>query len=92
MQEKTALPCSHLASVTSLPEPASHECTECVARGDTWVHLRMCLGCGYVGCCDSSKNKHAASHSRGTLHPVMRSIEPNEQWAWCYEDSETLEL
>jgi len=52
----------------------------------------MCLGCGYVGCCDSSKNKHAASHSRGTLHPVMRSIEPNEQWAWCYEDSETLEL
>ena len=92
MQEETTSPCRHLATVTELPEPGSRECAECIASGDSWVHLRMCLECGHVGCCDSSRNKHATGHNQGTTHPVVRSIEPGEQWAWCYEDSETLEL
>lgn len=84
--------CEHLAVVESLPEPGTHACAECVALGDRWVHLRMCLGCGNVGCCDSSKNKHASGHGRGTGHPVMRGIEPGERWVWCYEDSESIDL
>ena len=54
--------------------------------GDTWVHLRLCLSCGHVGCCDSSKNKHATKHFHGTKHPLVRSIEPGETWVWCYVD------
>ncbi|MFV2062935.1 MAG: UBP-type zinc finger domain-containing protein [Chloroflexota bacterium] len=92
MQQDKTPPCSHLATVTELPEPASHECAECIASGDSWVHLRMCLECGHVGCCDSSRNKHATTHNQGAAHPVVRSIERGERWAWCYEDSETLEL
>jgi uncharacterized UBP type Zn finger protein len=81
--------CEHLATVTELPEPGAHECAQCVAQGDTWVHLRMCLACGNVGCCDSSQNKHARAHSAGTEHPVIRGIEPGERWIYCFEDSET---
>jgi len=61
-------------------------CLECIKMGDRWVHLRMCLICGQVGCCDSSKNKHATKHYQATTHAVMRSIEPGEAWAWCYVD------
>lgn len=61
-------------------------CEECLAMGDTWVHLRLCLTCGHVGCCDSSKNKHATEHFRETGHPVMRSFQPGEKWLWCYVD------
>ena len=61
-------------------------CPECIAMGDTWVHLRECLVCGHVGCCDSSKNKHATKHFHATHHPVMRSVEPGERWGWCYVD------
>jgi uncharacterized UBP type Zn finger protein len=57
-----------------------------VAAGDSWVHLRMCLFCGHVGCCDSSKNKHATHHFQNTQHALMRSIEPGETWVWCYVD------
>ncbi len=64
--------------------PGSEGCAECLAAGDEWVHLRLCLACGHVGCCDSSKNKHATRHFRGTHHPVIRSFEPNEAWAYCY--------
>ena len=85
-------PCEHLAGVTELPEPSTHECAECLKQGDTWVHLRMCLDCGYVGCCDSSKNKHTTSHHGATGHLVIRGIEPGNQWAYCYEDYETLEV
>lgn len=84
--------CRHLATITELPEPASHECAECVAMGDGWVHLRMCLECGNVGCCDSSKNKHASAHARAQSHPVMRGIEPGERWAWCFEDLEVIDV
>jgi len=54
--------------------------------GDTWLHLRLCLECGHVGCCDSSKNKHATRHHRATRHPVVRSFQPGEHWRWCYVD------
>jgi Zn-finger in ubiquitin-hydrolases and other protein len=61
-------------------------CPECIEMGDTWVHLRECLVCGHVGCCDSSKNKHATKHFHTSEHPVMRSVEPGERWGWCYVD------
>ncbi len=61
-------------------------CEECLKIGDSWVHLRLCLSCGHVGCCDSSKNKHATKHFRSTKHPIMQSIEPGEDWKWCYVD------
>jgi hypothetical protein len=64
----------------------SRGCEECLKMGDTWVHLRECLICGHVGCCDSSKNKHATKHFHATTHPVMRSVEPGEDWGWCYVD------
>ena len=64
-------------------------CEECLADGGTWVHLRLCLGCGHVGCCDSSQMKHASKHFAETEHPVMRSFEPGENWRWCFVD-ETL--
>jgi len=54
--------------------------------GDSWVHLRLCLKCGHVGCCDDSKNKHAMKHYRTTTHPVIRSFEPGEEWRYCYPD------
>ena len=63
-----------------------HVCEECVKSGDTWVHLRLCLSCGHVGCCDSSKNKHATKHFKSSCHPLIRSIEPGESWVWCYVD------
>lgn len=77
--------CSHLDTVDHL-EPASLECRSCIAEGTRTVHLRMCLTCGQVGCCDSSKAKHARRHYEATGHPLIRSVEPNEQWAWCYPD------
>ncbi|HET7176757.1 MAG TPA: UBP-type zinc finger domain-containing protein [Gammaproteobacteria bacterium] len=66
-------------------------CPECVALGDTWVHLRICMICGHVGCCDNSKNKHATAHFKKTAHPIIKSIESNEDWAWCYVDEAYLE-
>lgn len=76
----------HHVSLLGKVEPESQGCDDCLALGDTWVHLRLCLTCGYVGCCDSSKNRHATRHFHGTQHPVMRSIEPGETWGWCYID------
>lgn len=67
-------------------------CQECVAAGDTWVHLRECLVCGHVGCCDSSKNKHATKHFLKLGHAVMRSVEPGEEWGWCYVDEVMVDL
>ena len=78
-------PCEHLATITELPEPSHHVCQECVALGDSWVHLRLCLECGHVGCCDTS-------HYRHTGHRVMRGIEPGERWVWCFEDEQAIQL
>ena len=77
--------CSHVTGARDVAARTSG-CEECLAMGDTWVHLRLCLGCGHVGCCDSSKNKHASKHFRATRQPVMRSLEPGESWGWCFVD------
>ncbi|MGQ7935988.1 UBP-type zinc finger domain-containing protein [Paraburkholderia sp. D1E] len=67
-------------------------CEECVRSGQSWVHLRLCLTCGHVGCCDSSTNRHASKHRQETGHPLVRSIEPGERWVWCYVISARLKL
>ena len=77
--------CTHLDQIQDVT-PSSIGCEECQAMGDTWVHLRQCLSCGHVGCCDSSKNKHATQHYQETAHPIIQSFEPNEDWRWCYVD------
>jgi hypothetical protein len=78
-------PCSHLDQIQDVT-PGANGCEECLEMGDTWVHLRMCLVYGHVGCCESSKNKHATRHFHATGHPIVRSIEPGEEWRWCYVD------
>ncbi|GAB5410254.1 MAG: UBP-type zinc finger domain-containing protein [Balneolaceae bacterium] len=75
--------CEHTTMI-KITEPTGHECETCAEQGDTWVHLRMCMICGYVGCCDSSKNKHARKHYMRNEHPVIRSVEPGENWRYCY--------
>jgi len=83
--------CSHLGLVTT-DRRNSEGCEECLATGDTWVHLRLCRTCGHVGCCDDSRNKHATAHFRATGHPIVTSIEPGEDWSWCYIDELVMEL
>jgi uncharacterized UBP type Zn finger protein len=83
--------CEHLAADAASgvePEPLTPgKCQECDEHGETtWAHLRMCLTCGHVGCCDSSPHQHASEHFHATGHPVMRSAEPGEDWRWCYID------
>jgi uncharacterized UBP type Zn finger protein len=82
---KMSKKCKHLDQI-KFTTTDKHVCEECAKIGDTWVHLRLCMECGKVGCCDSSKNKHATKHFHQTGHPVMRSIEPGEDWIWCYVD------
>jgi uncharacterized UBP type Zn finger protein len=77
-------PCAHVP--LHIHRPTSVGCEECLARGDTWVHLRLCVHCGHVGCCDSSQNRHASKHHAATGHPVVRSMETGEDWMWCYDD------
>jgi uncharacterized UBP type Zn finger protein len=80
--------CEHYATVNLSVEPGTREgCEECLKTGDSWVHLRLCLTCGHVGCCDNSKNKHATKHFHATGHPVIKSFEPGEDWTWCYVDN-----
>ncbi len=66
--------------------PAANGCVECLKTNGTWVHLRLCLTCGHVGCCDSSQNKHATHHFHATMHPIIRSFEKGEDWKYCYID------
>jgi uncharacterized UBP type Zn finger protein len=79
--------CTHLDQVliTELPESVEG-CEDCLRTGDPWLHLRICLRCGHVGCCDDSPNRHASAHARASGHPVIRSIEPREDWSWCFVD------
>ena len=77
--------CTHLDQI-KIKTTSKRGCEECLKMGDTWVHQRLCLECGKVGCCDSSKNKHATKHFRAAKHPLIRSIEPGESWMWCYVD------
>ncbi len=84
--------CAHLDQIlVELPESVAG-CEECLRTGDSWVHLRMCLTCGHVGCCDSSPNRHASAHARESGHPIIRSAQPGESWCWCYEDEVAFEL
>jgi Zn-finger in ubiquitin-hydrolases and other protein len=78
--------CTHLDQLGDVGPDADGVCPDCVAIGSRWVHLRMCLVCGHVGCCDDSPNKHATAHFRATTHPLIRSLEPGEDWCWCYVD------
>ena len=83
--------CRHLDAIADVV-PSDIGCHECLATGGHWVHLRMCVTCGHVGCCDSSKNKHATKHFHATQHPIMTSIEPGEDWSWCYVDEAVLQI
>ena len=78
--------CAHMAQVQDVTPRTPEGCEECLQMGDSWVHLRLCLICGHVGCCNNSKNKHATKHFHSTGHPIIRSFEPGETWMWCYED------
>jgi hypothetical protein len=79
--------CTHLDHilVTELPERVEG-CADCLLTGDPWLHLRICLECGHVGCCDDSPNRHATAHVRASDHPIIRSLQPGETWSWCYID------
>lgn len=81
----TGVGCTHLNQM-KIESTNKRVCEDCIKNGDTWVHLRLCLTCGHVGCCDSSKNKHATKHFHRSGHPLIRSIEPGERWIWCYTD------
>jgi uncharacterized UBP type Zn finger protein len=77
--------CTHVTLIQEV-RPSADGCEDCLKSGDWWVHLRMCLICGHVGCCDNSTNQHATKHYHTSGHPIMRSIEPGEDWRWCYVD------
>ena len=83
--EPDAVPCSHLDQIRPVV-PGTRGCEECLAIGARWVHLRLCMSCGHVGCCNSSPYRHASAHHRRTHHPIMRSLEPGEDWGWCFVD------
>jgi len=80
--------CTHLdhVHITNLPESV-RGCQECLVTGDPWLHLRICLECGKVGCCDDSPNRHASKHAESSGHPIIRSLEPGEEWSWCFRDA-----
>ena len=77
--------CEHLAQLVPIA-PQSTGCNACLREGRTWVHLRLCLACGHVGCCDASAQQHATRHFRATGHPIVQSLAPGEAWRWCYLD------
>ena len=77
--------CEHVKEIKTYT-PRAKGCEECMKMGDKWVHLRVCLICGHVGCCDSSKNKHASKHYHETGHAMMKSMEPGEEWGYCFVD------
>jgi uncharacterized UBP type Zn finger protein len=83
--------CTHLEQLRDVTPRTPEGCEECLKSGDTWVHLRLCMVCGHVGCCDQSKNHHATKHVHATGHPLIRSFEPGEDWGWCYLDGVFLE-
>lgn len=87
MKAKGNTICDHIQTSSEEMQGNTEGCEECEKIGSTWVHLRLCLGCGHVGCCDSSVNKHATKHFKQTQHPVIKSYQPGENWKWCYLDS-----
>jgi uncharacterized UBP type Zn finger protein len=83
--------CKHLKQVQKVT-PSAQGCEECLKSGDEWVHLRLCLICGHLGCCDSSKNKHASKHFKATGHPIIQAFGSGEDWMWCYVDNDFVSL
>jgi uncharacterized UBP type Zn finger protein len=83
--------CTHLGEIAEVT-PSAKGCEECLKTGGWWVHLRMCMICGHMGCCDSSPNKHATKHFHAVGHPIMRSMEKGEDWGWCYVDEVELDF
>jgi hypothetical protein len=86
MEVRMAGACKHLSEVRDVAPRTPEGCEECLALGSDWVHLRLCLVCGHVGCCDQSPHRHATAHFHRSQHPVMKSFEPGEDWGWCYVD------
>ena len=78
--------CSHLDAIADVAPSTTEGCEDCLREGTRWVHLRECLECGHVGCCDNSPRRHATAHWHTSQHPIIRSFEPGEQWGWCYPD------
>jgi len=83
--------CRHLDEVRDVTPRTPAGCEECLTQGTQWVHLRLCLECGHVGCCDNSPGKHATQHFHRTRHPIIRSFERGENWGWCYIDEMMME-
>jgi uncharacterized UBP type Zn finger protein len=85
--------CTHLdhVQILELPDEVAG-CEDCLAAGGAWLHLRICLECGHVGCCDDSPNRHATAHAHATEHPIIRSLEPGEDWSWCYVDEVAMRI
>lgn len=83
--------CAHMAEIRNVTPQTPNGCEECLKTGMRWVHLRLCLSCGHVGCCDNSIGKHATKHFHATKHPIIKSFEPGEDWKWCYVDELVLE-
>jgi uncharacterized UBP type Zn finger protein len=83
--------CSHLDEIADV-QPSSNGCEDCLRIGGRWVHLRMCMVCGHVGCCDNSPNRHATAHFHDTAHPLIQSYEPGESWWFCYVDNVMLDV
>jgi uncharacterized UBP type Zn finger protein len=84
--------CEHAAEIQIYEPRSADGCEECVKNNYKWVHLRLCLSCGHVGCCDSSVHKHATRHFHASAHPIIASLETNENWAWCYPDERFVPL
>lgn len=94
MANENEEPCKHVEAAARRRHgvhPSSHGCQECLQSGSRWVHLRLCVHCGHVGCCDDSPNRHATRHFATTRHPVVRSYEPGESWLYCYVDESFLD-
>jgi uncharacterized UBP type Zn finger protein len=87
----TTTTCSHLSQIRDVQPKTPKGCEECLKTGMRWVHLRLCLTCGHVGCCDNSIGKHATAHFHGAKHPIIKSFEPGEDWKWCYIDQLVME-
>ena len=83
--------CTHLGAIRDVV-PSSYGCEECQAIGQFWLHLRLCMTCGHVGCCDQSPGRHATKHYQATGHPIIKSFEPGEDWLYCYPDDLMFEL
>jgi hypothetical protein len=82
----TSKSCEHLSEARDVQPSTSYGCEDCLREGTRWVHLRECLECGHVGCCDNSPRRHATGHHDESGHPIIRSAEPGEDWSWCYVD------